>query len=89
MPRARSAAQGPLYLYLLARVHARLGHRVEAFAVLDGMFEAPGFYSEAWVQRDPSFADLRADPDFPVHFARWAAQKGEVLLRPAGSAPGQ
>lgn len=86
VPRARSAAQGPLYLYLLARVHARLGHRAEAFAVLDEMFGAPGFYSEAWVQRDPSFADLRVDPDFPAHFATWAAQKGEVLLRPSDHA---
>ena len=53
LPREQDAAEGPLYLYLLARVHAKLGHRAEAFAVLDTMFDAPGFYSEAWVQRDP------------------------------------
>jgi hypothetical protein len=40
LPRARDAAEGPLYLYLLARVHARLGQTAPAFAVLDEMFDA-------------------------------------------------
>jgi len=80
LPRQQDAGEGPLYLYLLARVHARLGHRAVAFAVLDTMFDAPGFYSEAWVQRDPSFAGLRADAAFASHVERWATRKGDALL---------
>lgn len=80
LPRELDAAEGPLYLYLLARVHARLGNRTEAFAVLDSMFDAPGFYSEAWVQHDPSFAALRADAAYASHLERWATRKGEALL---------
>ena len=80
LPRERDAGEGPLYLYLLARVHARLGQRAEAAAVLDDMFAAPGFYSEAWVARDPSFAALRADPGYAARLERWTAQKGERLL---------
>ena len=44
------------------------------------MFAAPGFYSEAWVARDPSFAALRADPGYAARLERWTAQKGERLL---------
>jgi hypothetical protein len=65
-------------------------------AVLDEMFDAPGFYSEAWVQRDPSFAALRADPGYAAHFQRWTTQKGDALLGregrgrdPAGPAPAE
>lgn len=81
LPREKDAAEGPLYLYLLARVHARLGHQADAFAVLDTMFDAPGFYSEAWVQRDPSFAALRADAAYASHLERWATRKGDALTR--------
>jgi DNA-binding winged helix-turn-helix (wHTH) protein/tetratricopeptide (TPR) repeat protein len=80
LPREQDAAEGPLYLYLLARVHARLGQTKHAFAVLDEMFDAPGFYSEAWVQRDPSFAALRAAPGYAAHFQRWTTRKGDALL---------
>jgi len=80
LPRDRDAGEAPLYLYLLARVHARLGQRTEAMAVLDDMFAAPGFYNEAWVARDPSFAALRVDPAYASHLERWTAQKGERLL---------
>lgn len=80
LPRDRDAGEAPLYLYLLARVHARLGQRAEAMAVLDDMFAAPGFYSEAWVARDPSFAALRADPAYAARLETWTAQKGERLL---------
>ena len=86
LPRQRDAGEAPLYLYLLARVHARLGQLTEATAVLDDMFAAPGFYSEAWIARDPSFAALRADPGYASRLERWTAQKGERLLTgaPAG-----
>jgi tetratricopeptide (TPR) repeat protein len=80
LPRDRDAGEAPLYLYLLARVHARLGHLGEAMAVLDDMFGAPGFYNETWVARDPSFAALRADPAYASHLEQWTAQKGERLL---------
>lgn len=80
LPRVRDAGEAPLYLYLLARVHARLGRVSEAMAVLDDMFAAPGFYNETWVARDPSFALLRADPAYASHLERWTAQKGERLL---------
>lgn len=86
LPRARDAGEAPLYLYLLARVHARLGRLAEAMAVLDDMFGAPGFYNEAWVARDPSFAALRADAAYASRLETWTAQKGERLLgrAPAG-----
>lgn len=80
-PVTRDAAEGPLYLYLLAQIHARLGQRAEAFEVLDRMFSLPGFYNERWVQQDPGFAHLRSDPAFGAHLARWSSQKGAVLLR--------
>jgi DNA-binding winged helix-turn-helix (wHTH) protein/tetratricopeptide (TPR) repeat protein len=80
LPRERDAAEGPLYLYLLARVHARLGRLADAAAVLDSMFEAPSFYSDAWVARDPSFAALRADEAYAAHLERWATRKGDLLL---------
>jgi DNA-binding winged helix-turn-helix (wHTH) protein/tetratricopeptide (TPR) repeat protein len=85
LPRERDAAEGPLYLYLLARVHARLGQLAAATAVLDTMFEAPGFYSDAWVARDPSFTAVRADETYAALVERWATRKGDVLLsRAAG-----
>ena len=80
LPVARDAAEGPLYLYLLAQIHARLGERAEAFEVLDRMFSLPGFYNERWVQHDPGFANLRSDAAFAAHIARWSTQKGDVLL---------
>jgi len=79
-PRREDAAEGPLYLYLLARVHARLGRFDDAFAVLDTMFDGPGFYSEAWIQRDPTFAALRAEAAYAAHLERWSSRKGELLL---------
>jgi tetratricopeptide (TPR) repeat protein len=87
LPRELDAGEGPLYLYLLARVHARLGQKTLAFAVLDTMFDAPGFYSEAWVQRDPSFAALRADAAYASHHERWATRKGQALLTRTAADP--
>jgi len=86
LPRRRDAGEAPLYLYLLARVHARLGRVSEAMAVLDDMFAAPGFYNETWVARDPSFTALRADPAYTSRLERWTAQKGERLLTRAPDA---
>jgi DNA-binding winged helix-turn-helix (wHTH) protein/TolB-like protein/Tfp pilus assembly protein PilF len=80
LPVTRDAAAGPLYLYILAQIHARVGHQDAAFATLDRMFSVPGFYDEIWVQRDPGFAALRPDPTFRAHMDRWTAQKGEALL---------
>lgn len=87
LPRERDGGEAPLYLYLLARVHARLGQLTEAAAVLDDMFAAPGFYSDAWVARDPSFAALRADAAYASRLERWTAQKGERLLTRASALP--
>jgi len=64
-----------------------LGQLAEATAVLDAMFEAPGFYSDAWVARDPSFAALRADDTYAAHLERWATRKGDVLLSRADDRP--
>jgi DNA-binding winged helix-turn-helix (wHTH) protein/TolB-like protein len=84
MPVAKDAAVGPLYLYLLAQIHARLGQQAAALTTLDRMFSVPGFYNEHWVQRDPGFAALRRHPAFRAHVDRWSAQKGDALLqRPA------
>jgi tetratricopeptide (TPR) repeat protein len=62
LPVTRDAAAGPLYLYVLAQIHARLGQQDAAFATLDRLFSVPGFYNESWVQRDPGFAALRSHP---------------------------
>lgn len=83
MPVTRSAIIGPIYLYLLAQTHARLGHDEAAFATLDQLFSIPGFYSEIWVQRDPGFAALRKHPSFAAAIERWSRQKGDVLLTSA------
>jgi DNA-binding winged helix-turn-helix (wHTH) protein/tetratricopeptide (TPR) repeat protein len=87
LPRDRDAGEGPLYLYLLARVHARLGQLADATAVLDSMFDAPGFYSDAWVARDPSFVRLRADEAFATQLDRWTTRRGDVLLSGAAGSP--
>jgi DNA-binding winged helix-turn-helix (wHTH) protein/TolB-like protein/Tfp pilus assembly protein PilF len=79
-PVTRDAAEGPLYLYLLAQIHSRLRQPAAAFAVLDRMFSVPGFYNEICIQRDPGFRTLRDDPSFRAHLDRWSAQRGEALL---------
>ena len=79
LPVTKDASSGPLYLYLLASIYARLDQRAAAFATLDEMFAAPSFYSDRWIERDPWFASLRADPAFSAHLERWRRQKGSAL----------
>jgi tetratricopeptide (TPR) repeat protein len=81
LPVTRDAAAGPLYLYLLAQIHARLGQPAAAFATLDRMFSVPGFYNESWVRRDPGFAALRSHPTYRAYIDRWSSQKGDALLQ--------
>jgi len=81
MPVSKNAILGPLYLYLLAGIHARLGQHDAAFAVLDQLFAVPGFYNESWVRRDPAFVSLTHHAAFQAHVERWSAQKGDALLR--------
>lgn len=80
LPVTRDAAEGPLYLYVMAQVQARIGDHEAAFATLDQMFSVPGFYNERWVQTDPGFESLRRHPSFPAAVARWATARGEALL---------
>ena len=80
LPISKDAAEGPLYLYLLAQVQARVGDQAGAFATLDEMFSVPGFYNERWVQHDPGFASLWRHPSFQTALARWSRQRGDVLL---------
>src|SRR5262245_16347748 len=77
---ARDASTGPLYLYVLAQIHARVGNTAAAFATLDRLFAVPGFYSEMWIQHDPGFASLCTHPLFHTYFDRWSSQKGDVPL---------
>lgn len=79
LPVSKDALEGPLYLYMLATVQARVGRLTEAFATLDRLFAVPGFYNESWIRRDPWFASLRDHPDCAGRIRRWAIQKGEVL----------
>jgi DNA-binding winged helix-turn-helix (wHTH) protein/TolB-like protein/Tfp pilus assembly protein PilF len=81
LPVSKDAAEGPLYLYLLAQVQAKIGQSDAAFATLDRMLGAPGFWNEIWVQHDPSFASLKRDPSFRSRVERWSRQKGDVLLK--------
>ena len=78
----RNAVAAPVLDYLLSTIYARLGQHAEAFATLDGMFAAPGFYSEQWIDRDPWFASLRSDPAYAAHRDRWARSKADALKRP-------
>lgn len=86
LPISKDAVEGPLYVYLKARVQARVGNHAAAFATLDELFSVPGFYNEHWVLRDPSFASLRRHSSFSAAVARWSRQKGEVLLGKASPA---
>ncbi len=72
VPIARDAWEGPLYVYLLAETYARVGRHADAFARLDELFKVPGFYNVTWVERDPGFAALRAQPQYRDHVARWS-----------------
>jgi DNA-binding winged helix-turn-helix (wHTH) protein/TolB-like protein/Tfp pilus assembly protein PilF len=80
LPVTRDAAEGPLYLYLLASIQARAGRQTAAIETLDTMFSTPGFYNEWWVMRDPWFASIRSHPSFREHLDRWTLSKGEALL---------
>jgi TolB-like protein len=86
LPVTKDASESPLYMYLLAQIHARLGQSAAAFARLDEMFSVPGFYSVVWVERDPGFARLRAHPRFREYLARWSSQTGDALL-PSSARP--
>jgi TolB-like protein len=77
----RDAFEGTLYLFLLARVYARLGQHDAAFATLDTLFALPGFYSPNFVKRDPQFVTLRSDPRFGPRLAEWSKQTGDALLK--------
>jgi DNA-binding winged helix-turn-helix (wHTH) protein/TolB-like protein/Tfp pilus assembly protein PilF len=80
LPVSKDAVEGPLYLYLLAQVQAQTGEREAALVTLDQLFDVPGFYNEHWVQRDPGFAPLWNRESFRARVARWAMQRGDVLL---------
>jgi DNA-binding winged helix-turn-helix (wHTH) protein/TolB-like protein len=82
LPVSKNAVAAPVLVYLLATIHARLGQHAEAFATLDGMFAAPGFYSDRWIERDPWFASLRSDPAYVTYRDRWARRKADALQDP-------
>ncbi len=84
LPVSKDAAEGPLYLYLLAQVQARVGDHAGAFATLDELFSVPGFYNERWVQRDPGFASLWRHPCF-----RRILRAGQNSEAPCSLAPGR
>jgi DNA-binding winged helix-turn-helix (wHTH) protein/tetratricopeptide (TPR) repeat protein len=89
LPVTKDAAEAPLYLYLLAQVYAQTGSPDAALETLDRLFAVPGFYNEQWVQRDPGFAPLLSHPAFMARIARWALQRGDVLLRARAVDPGR
>ena len=72
LPISRDAWDGPLYVYLLAQIYARVGRPADAFAKLDELFKVPGFYNVTWIERDPGFVALRAQPKYRDHVARWS-----------------
>ncbi len=80
LPVSKDATQGPLYLYLLARIQAQAGLHDAAFATLETMFSRPCYYNEHWLRRDPAFASLRTHPAFGGALARWSLQNGDALL---------
>jgi tetratricopeptide (TPR) repeat protein len=81
LPVSRDAVGGPVYLYLLAQIHSRVGEPENAFDILDEMFRVPGFYNENWIRRDPAFAALRSQPSFAARLERWSTQRSDLLLR--------
>ena len=82
LPVSENAVAAPVLVYLLSTIYARLGQHAEAFATLDGMFAAPGFYSERWIARDPWFASLRSDPAYVTYRDRWARRTADALQDP-------
>ncbi len=80
LPLTKDAVEGTMYLYLLTQVQAQTGDADAAFATLDQLFSVPGFYNEQWVQRDPGLAPLWKHSSFRGNVARWAMQRGDVLL---------
>jgi tetratricopeptide (TPR) repeat protein len=81
LPVTTDAAEGMLYLYVLAQVQSRVGDRDAAMTTLDRLFTLPGFYNETWLAHEPWFAPVRAHPAYPAAVSRWSAQKGDALLR--------
>jgi DNA-binding winged helix-turn-helix (wHTH) protein/TolB-like protein/tetratricopeptide (TPR) repeat protein len=80
LPVSRDAAEGVLYLYVLAQVQARVGDLDAALATLDRLFDIPGFYSEAWLTHEPWFASLSGHPGFRQALSRWSTRTGDALL---------
>lgn len=80
LPVTTDAAEGMLYLYVLAQVQARVGDHDGAITTLDRLFGLPGFYNETWLAHEPWFATLRADPAYLAAAGRWKGQKGQALL---------
>lgn len=80
LPVSTDAAEGMLYLYVLAQVQSRVGDHDGALATLDRLFAVPGFYNESWLAHEPWFAPLRGHPAYLAAAGRWRGHKGEALL---------
>jgi DNA-binding winged helix-turn-helix (wHTH) protein/TolB-like protein/Flp pilus assembly protein TadD len=81
LPVTKDAAEGMLYLYLLAQVQSRVGDVDAAIATLDRLFALPGFYNEAWLAHEPWFTAVRAHTSYDAALARWRTRSGDALLR--------
>ncbi|HEX2338839.1 MAG TPA: protein kinase [Vicinamibacterales bacterium] len=74
IPVTTDAHEAPVYLYVLAHIHAQLGQVDAALTELDAMLSAPGFYNIVWVEHDPAFARVRADERFRKLQAKFGGQ---------------
>lgn len=80
LPVTTDAAEGMLYLYVLAQVQSRVGDPDAAMTTLDQLFALPGFYNETWLEYEPWFAPVRARPAYPAAVRRWRSQNGDAVL---------
>jgi DNA-binding winged helix-turn-helix (wHTH) protein/TolB-like protein/cytochrome c-type biogenesis protein CcmH/NrfG len=82
LPLEKDAVEGPLYLILLAEIQSRVGRHDAALETLDRVFQVPSLFGKVWLEHDPGFAPLRAQPGYRARLATWP----DAVPLPAGVA---
>jgi eukaryotic-like serine/threonine-protein kinase len=61
---AKDGYNGPYFQHLLVRIYLLAGKRDKALDLLEPLLKVPYYLSPKWLQIDPAFASLRAEPRF-------------------------